>query len=123
MSQRLHESVVGFYYGVGNLFFCPCWIGFFQQRTTYPTYSIGMALHILLIGFAYFIFKAMMNWSMKYLTAAASSILLYVTIPTSYFLDYLFFNQKINTIDIIGACLIVVSNVSIGVLKAKGIIK
>ena len=26
LSQNLHNSVVGFYYGVGNLFFTPIWL-------------------------------------------------------------------------------------------------
>jgi len=25
VSQHIHHSVVGFYYGLGNMFFCPIW--------------------------------------------------------------------------------------------------
>ena len=52
-----------------------------------------------------------------------SSVLIYITVPVSYVLDYLFFKQKIGTLEIIGAVIIVMTNSIIGGLKAKGIVK
>jgi len=60
---------------------------------------------------------------MKYISAAMASILVYLIIPVSYLLDYIFFNQSFNTLEIIGACLIVFVNVGIGYAKARGLIR
>ena len=59
---------------------------------------------------------------MKFTTAAMSSVLIYITVPMSYVLDYLFFHQRIGLSEIIGAVIIVVTNSTIGGLKAKGIV-
>ena len=74
------------------------------------------------IGAAYFIMQALMTYSMKYTTAAMSGVLIYITVPVSYLLDYVFFNQKFGVSEISGACLIVVTNCTIGFLKGYGII-
>lgn len=77
---------------------------------------------MLAIGVTYFVMQSLMTYSMKYMTAAMSGILIYITIPVSYLLDYIFFNQQFGTLEIVGACLIVGTNVIIGYLKGRGII-
>lgn len=52
-----------------------------------------------------------------------SGILIYVAIPFSYFLDFVFYGKKLGVEESIGVSLIVVTNVIIGYLKGKGIIK
>jgi len=74
------------------------------------------------LGILYFAMQTMMVYACKLLPATICGILLYVTVPCSYVLDYLFFHQHIGTLEIIGACIIVLTNVTIGFLKGKGII-
>ena len=78
---------------------------------------------LVAIGITYFIMQSLMTYSMRYTTAAMSSVLIYITVPMSYLLDYLFFKQQFGTQEIVGALLIVLTNSIIGGLKAKGIVK
>jgi len=52
-----------------------------------------------------------------------SGILIYVAIPFSYALDFIFYGKKLGVEELIGVSLIVITNVVIGYLKGKGIIK
>lgn len=67
--------------------------------------------------------QSLLTYSMKWVTAAMSGILIYVAIPFSYLLDFIFYGKKLGVEESIGVCLIVVTNVIIGYLKGKGIIK
>ena len=101
--------------------FCPIWL-MIEERTTYPIYCWGMVGFMVVIGLVYLLFQVMMVYSCKYIPATICGILLYVTVPCSYLLDFLFFGQKIGMMEIIGACIIVLTNITMGVLKGKGII-
>ena len=63
-----------------------------------------------------------MNISLRSLTASLSGILLYVSVPTGYLFDYLFLNTAIGGLELLGAAIIVVTNVLIGFLLAKKVI-
>jgi drug/metabolite transporter (DMT)-like permease len=63
-----------------------------------------------------------MAMSLKYLTASMSGVLIYLAIPFSYVLDFLFFGTLISRIEIIGASLIVGVNVVLGILKGQGVV-
>jgi len=65
----------------------------------------------------------LMTKAFKFITAGMAGILIYVAVPVGYFLDYFVLHTKIGTIEITGACIIVISNVAIGVLLFKGWIK
>ena len=121
MSSTIHYSVIGFYYFVGNILLCPLW-SFFQQREFFPKYCLNFALFMVGIGAAYFTMQALMTYSMKFTTSAMSAVLIYITVPVSYLLDYVFFNQKFGYSELTGACLIVVTNCTIGFLKGSGMI-
>lgn len=77
---------------------------------------------LVAIGITYFIMQSLMTYSMKYTTAAMSSVLIYITVPMSYLLDYLFFHQAFGISEVVGALIIVLTNSAIGLLKAKGIV-
>jgi drug/metabolite transporter (DMT)-like permease len=51
-----------------------------------------------------------------------SAILLYLAIPEGYILDWIFFDIKLNTLEILGASIIVGVNVLIASLRIAGII-
>ena len=59
---------------------------------------------------------------MKFVTAAISGSLIYMAIPVSYVLDFAFFDRQMNIIELFGVALILVVNVTLGILKGKGII-
>jgi len=121
LSQRLHNSVVSFYYGLGNLFFTPLWV-LVQERSLYPRYEWGMVGLMVAIGAIYSLMQLMMVNGSRLISATMAGILLYVTVPCSYILEYFFFGKKIGYLEIIGALIIVGTNITVGVLKGKGII-
>jgi drug/metabolite transporter (DMT)-like permease len=90
VSQHIHHSVVGFYYGLGNMFFCPIWI-LLINRESFPSYEWGLVGMILMIGLINFVFQSLMVYCMQYLTASMASVLIYLIIPVSYLLDFIFF--------------------------------
>ena len=59
---------------------------------------------------------------MKFVTAAMSGVLIYVAIPVSYLLDFLFFGKQFGAEELCGVTLIVLTNVTLGFLKGRGII-
>ena len=59
-----------------------------------------------------------MTLAIKRLPASVSGILLYVSIPTSYIFDYVFLHTPIGGIEILGAAIIVGTNVGIALLLA-----
>ena len=66
--------------------------------------------------------QSLLTYSMKWVTAAMGGVLIYVAIPFSYLLDFLFNGKKLGVEESIGVILIVVANGTIGYLKGKGII-
>ena len=121
VSQTMNGQIIGFYYNVGNLLFCPLW-SFIAQRSEYPKYSWGLFGLVVCTAGLYFMMQSLMNYSMRYLTAAMSGSLIYIAIPVSYILDYFFFNQTFGFKKLLGVFLIVFVNVTLGILKGKGIV-
>jgi len=66
--------------------------------------------------------QSLFNYSMRFLTAAISGSLIYIAIPVSYILDFAFFGRKTGALELAGVALILVVNVTLGILKGKGII-
>jgi len=64
-----------------------------------------------------------MALSMKYNTIGAVAVILYMAIPLGYVLDMIFFNIKLTNMEILGASIIVVVNVSIAMMRIFGCIK
>ena len=54
VSGHMHNSVIGFYYFIGNVIFCPFW-SFFDQRNFFPEYNWQMLVIVVAIGLLYFI--------------------------------------------------------------------
>jgi drug/metabolite transporter (DMT)-like permease len=122
VANELHNSVVGFYYTLTSLLGSPVWT-FLVQRKSFPEYTWGLFGILIATGFLYFLMQSLLTYSMKWVTAAMSGVLIYVAIPFSYFLDFVFYGKKLGVEESIGVSLIVVTNVIIGYLKGKGIIK
>ena len=59
----------------------------------------------------------MMVKGSKLISATMAGILLYITVPFSYILEYFIYGKAIGYMEVIGAVLIVTTNVLIGVLK------
>ena len=64
-----------------------------------------------------------MTRSMKFITAGMAAILTYIAVPIGYILDYFFLGTHVGYLELIGAFIIVGSNVIIGILVFKGIVK
>ena len=62
----------------------------------------------------------LMTASIKKLRASVSGILLYICVPTSYLFDYAFLHTPIGGLEILGAAIIVGTNVGVAVLVASG---
>ena len=91
------------------------------QRKQFPSYEWQMFGYILLTSFLLFMVTSLFNYSMKYITASMSSVIIYLSIPVSYILDYLFLGSQVGWLEMIGVCLIVIINVLLGYLKSKGL--
>ena len=118
-SDRLHNSVTGLYYILGNGILTPVW-SLFVQRTAYPVYSYGLFLYYLLIAFLFFMMNSLMSFSFQFMPAAMAGILIYTAIPVSYVLDFLVFKTKVGYLEIIGVAVIVLTNVTVGLIEFCG---
>lgn len=98
---------------------CPVF-SFVQQRKSYPIYSWEMVVYVIIISTTFFIMMVLMTVSIKLLPASISGILLYIAIISSYLFDYLFLHTPIGWMELLGAGIIVVTNVGIGVAVACG---
>ena len=77
---------------------------------------------IILQALCLIVVTTLFNLGMKYVTASVSSVIIYLALPISYLLDYMFLGQVIGGIEMTGVCLIVIVNVSLGYLKAQGLV-
>ena len=63
-----------------------------------------------------------MALSMKYNTVGAVAVILYMAIPLGYLLDVIFFKIKLSPLEIVGAGIIVVVNITIAMMRMFGCI-
>ena len=70
-----------------------------------------------------FLQQGLMAASMQYNTVGAVAVILYMAIPLGYVLDIIFFGITLNTMEIIGACIIVVVNIAIALMRIFGCIE
>ena len=56
----------------------------------YPKYEWGLLLYYFGISITFFIMQSLMCYSMRLMPAAMAGILIYVAIPVSYLLDWVF---------------------------------
>ena len=66
-----------------------------------------------------FMMISLITYGLSVVTASVSAIMFYISIPVSYLLDIFFMGKQIGALEIIGAIMIIASNVSIGLLKAN----
>ena len=90
------------------------------QREKFPNYSWALFGIIIATGLLYFAMQSLMTYSLKFVTSAMSAVLIYVAIPISYILDYLFFAKKFGAEELCGVALIIITNVVLGFLKGTG---
>lgn len=73
----------------------------------------------VLIGLLYFLFLSLMTYSMKYISAAVSAVIIYLAIPISYIFDIFIYETHIGKVEALGAIIIVLTNMIIGVIKGR----
>lgn len=77
-----------------------------------------MFLFFLLIAFLFFCMQSLMSYSFRFMPAAMAGVLIYTAIPVSYLLDFFVFKTKVGYLELIGVAIIVVTNVTIGLIEA-----
>lgn len=120
-ASKVHHSKMTTYYTAANIVFSPIW-SFFQQRDDYPIYDWTLLFYILAIGVAFWAMQMLMTKSFSIITAGMAGILIYIAVPIGYILDYLFLHTHIGALEIVGVCIIVGTNVMIGILLYFGYI-
>jgi len=60
---------------------------------------------------------------MQYNSVGGVGIILYLAIPLGYFLDSIVFGTTMNLLEILGAFIIVLTNICIAAMRIKGIIE
>ena len=88
-----------------------------------PTYTWQMYAFMFLIALCAFFQQGLMALAMKYNTIGAVAVILYLAIPLGFVLDMIFFNKKLSSMEILGACIIVVVNITIAMMRIFGCIK
>lgn len=81
-----------------------------------PIYDLHLLGYIVAIGVAFWAMQMLMTKAFSLITAGMAGIIIYVAVPISYILDYLFLHTKIGYLEIVGVCIIVITNILIGVL-------
>jgi drug/metabolite transporter (DMT)-like permease len=59
---------------------------------------------------------------MKFNKAGAIGTIIYLSIPVGYALDWFIVGQEFHVLDIVGAAIITMTNVTIATLRIKGLI-
>ena len=123
LSDNLHFTQINLIYMLSSSIITPIF-SFIANNTQFShvTYNWTLLGLIISIGVSFFMHMVLMNVALRYLSASLSGILLYVSVPTGYLFDYLFLNTAIGLVELLGAAIIVFTNVIIGILLATKVI-
>lgn len=94
-----------------------------MQEELKSNYSLEMIGILFGLGLSSVFTMSIFIYSMQFVTAAQSGVLIYIAIPVSYALDFIFYDKVIGILEVTGALIIIVANVSFAVLKGMGTIK
>jgi len=112
---------------LGQTFVSPLWSQFnltSQTVETIPDYDNGLVyLVCVALAVASSVQVFCMTASMQYNTVGMVSVLMYMTIPLGYFLDFLFLDGAFGQLELVGAAIICFFNIGIAVLRIKGCIE
>ena len=70
-------------------------------------------IYITIIYSLFYMHVILFSISWKYITVGSSAILIYITIPVTYLMDWVIFNRPMSLIEMGGAALIFVTNIAI----------
>ena len=107
---------MAFWYTIMNIFLSPIW-SVLQQRTIYPTYNGGLVGLIFAIAVGFWIMQACITYAMRFIPGSLAGVLIYVAVPIAYILDVALVGTQPGYLEIIGVCVIVVTNMLIGIVE------
>ena len=88
-----------------------------------PDYSWEFYVYIIIIFTLFYLHVLMFSASWKYNTVGTTAVLIYVAIPLTYFLDWIFIGREISVVELMGAGVIFITNISIVLLRLLNKIK
>jgi drug/metabolite transporter (DMT)-like permease len=91
-------------------------------RDTTPLYSWKMYSMMIAAGFTSFLFSICMVVGLKNISATVSAVLTYLAIPFSFLLDFLFLGSLVSRLEIIGAAVIVATNITLAILRGSKVV-
>lgn len=125
ISQDFHYSVPMIYYMLLGALFTPLMSLFLPTPKVelIPVYDMEFYVYIIVIVTLSYMAFLMFNASWRYNTVGTSAILIYLGIPMSYLLDWAVIGREVTLVEIFGAALITVTNVTIVLLRLFNYIK
>jgi drug/metabolite transporter (DMT)-like permease len=125
ISGAFHYTVPLFYYLQLSSIFIPMMTLLTQETKVgkLPEYSWEFYGYIVLIFSLFYLHVLMFSASWKYNTVGTTAVLIYVAIPLTYLLDWAFIGREISVVEVMGAGLIFLTNISIVSLRLFNYIK
>ncbi|CDW78748.1 membrane protein [Stylonychia lemnae] len=122
-NSGLHFTVVPVYYALGNIIMQPI-LGYFlfnqdQNNTKIAGHDWILILSFIGIGFNLYISNIFFTLAFNYANPSAISIVQYVAMPITFLQDLLIFGNVPKSMEIIGAALILLSNLAIAFHEYK----
>jgi drug/metabolite transporter (DMT)-like permease len=118
---KTHWSVHIFFFCFTNLVINAIW-GFVAPQNK-PTVR-GYDFYLCTVGLSVLLTLQQSSFvkSMKFNKAGAIGTIIYLSIPVGYALDWFIVGQEFHVLDIVGAAIITMTNVTIATLRIKGLI-
>jgi len=115
ISNVFHPTVPVFYIFVLSCIFVPIAAQFTPETEAphTPICFIEFYPYIITILVLFYIHVILFSVSWKYITVGSSAILIYLTIPVTYVMDWIIFNRARGLIEIGGVVVIFATNITI----------
>lgn len=119
LSTTFHPSVPLFFYmQVGAL--CIPWMCMFTNDTSVakqPIYDAQFYFYVVIIFSVCYVAMFLFSASWKYNTVGTTAVLLFFSIPITYFMDWAIVGRPMTVVEIIGASVIFLTNIAIVSLR------
>ena len=125
ISQDFHYSVPMIYYMLLGALFTPVAQLFVHETKVelIPVYDWELYAYIFVIFSLSYVAFLLFSASWRYNTVGTSAILIYLGIPLSYLLDWAIIGRHVTLVELFGAALITLTNITIVSLRLFNYIK
>jgi drug/metabolite transporter (DMT)-like permease len=124
MRKDIHYTLSPFWFSMGLAFVCPLF--FINQLRLEPfttTYTLELCGLIAIISLSLFFAQLLLSRAYQLEKAARVATINYLQIVTAFLWDFLFFNTKLKSTDIIGSVIIIFFIFIVTIARATGYIK